>query len=60
MSIHRLLSHNPPETYVYKKMPNCSTADKQNVEKRNIKDTEDEYMVEELAVLGGPSNLHHP
>lgn len=40
-------------------MPNCSTADKQNVEKVNIQDTEGEYMVEELAVLGGPSNLHH-
>ena len=59
MSIHRLLSHNPPETHIHKKMPNCSTAGKQNVEKLNIQDTEDEYVVEELAVLGGPSNLHH-
>lgn len=58
MSIRRLLSHNPPVTHVQKKL-NCVTAEKQKVERLNSKDTEDEYMVEELAVLGGPSNLHH-
>lgn len=59
MSIRRLLSHNPPVTHTYRKRLNCVTAEKQKVERLNSKDTEDEYMVEELAVLGGPSNLHH-
>lgn len=32
---------------------------RQNEESLNSRDTQDEYMIEELAVLGGPSDLHH-
>lgn len=56
MNIHRLLFHNPPETH---KQSIYVSAKKDNVENCNSKHTEEGYMIEELAVPGGPSNLHH-
>lgn len=59
MSIHRPQSHNPPVTQTHATTPKYLTVEEQDVEKLDITVSESEYMVKELAVLGGPSNLHH-
>lgn len=58
MSIHRPQSHNPPVTQTHATTPKYLTVE-QEVENLHIIVSESAYMVEKLAVLGGPSNLHH-
>lgn len=60
MSTHRLLSHSPPGTHADKTLNHVTAEQTHQTEWEMVsKGTEDQYMVEELAVLGGPSNLHH-